>query len=201
MHDNKESRSIDCGEMAIELRGEGDAAAPVITGYAAVYDQLSDTIGGMFRERIEPGAFAAPLQRGYDVRALVDHNPEKILGRVKSGTLRLSQNPKGLRCEIDPPDTQYARDLMSSIKRGDISQMSFSFRTIEDSWDEKPIDGKMTIIRTLHDMELCDVSPVTYPAYPQTEVGVRRLQEFVSRNKGLASIDLCRRYFELLSRV
>ena len=194
-----ESRSIKVSEIAIELRASGDGEAPVITGYAAVYDQLSDPIGGMFREKIAPGAFAAVLQRGYDVRALIDHNPEKILGRTKSGTLRLSQNPKGLRCEIDPPDTQYARDLMASIKRRDIDQMSFSFRTIEDSWDETAIDGKLTIVRTLHDLELCDVSPVTYAAYPQTEVGVRRLKEYVAA-RGIGSIALCERFLELLSR-
>lgn len=152
-----------------ELRADVEPGqAPMIRGYAAVFDQLSEELGG-FREKIQRGAFAANLA-GADVRALFNHDPNLVLGRTKSGTLRLQEDIHGLRIEIDPPDTQAARDLMTSMQRGDIDQMSFGFQVIRDHWETDP-EGKVT--RTLLDVRLFDVSPVTYPAYPQTQVGVR----------------------------
>jgi hypothetical protein len=85
----------------------------------------------------------------------------------------MSEDDHGLKIEIDPPDAQWARDLMTSIERGDVDQMSFGFRTITDSW--QLVDGED--IRTLIEVKLFDVSPVTFPAYPDTEVGLRSLEE------------------------
>ena len=156
----------------LEVRaGEGESAAPMIVGYAAVFNQLSEDLGG-FRERIAPGAFTKAL--GDDVRALFNHDPNIVLGRTRSKTLRISEDAKGLAIEIDPPATPAALALLESMRRGDISQMSFGFVTVKDAWDM--IDG--TAIRTLIEARLFDVSPVTYPAYPQTEVALRSLAEF-----------------------
>ena len=154
-----------------EFRVEGaDGLPPKISGHAAVFDQLSEDLGG-FRERIAKGAFERTLKEGADVRGLFNHDPNFILGRSTAGTLRLKEDISGLLTEIDPPDTQFARDLLVSMKRGDISQMSFGFYTKQDKWDK--LDGAW--VRTLLDAELFDVSIVTYPAYPQTDAAVRSL--------------------------
>jgi len=144
---------------------------PKIAGYAAVFNKLSQDLGG-FRELIKPGAFAKTIQNA-DVRALWNHDPNYVLGRTKSGTLKLEEDETGLYIEIDPPDTQWARDLMESIRRGDVDQMSFGFRTVADSWRTE--NGET--IRELLEVELFDVSPVTFPAYPQTSVGVRSAED------------------------
>jgi len=157
----------------VELRVESEEnETPKIRGHAAVFNQQSDELGifSSFREQIAPGAFKRTIKKA-DVRALFNHDPNYVLGRTKSKTLSLSEDDEGLAVEIDPPDTQWARDLMVSIKRGDISQMSFAFRTVKEQWDEEKK------VRTLLDVDLYDVSPVTYPAYPQTDVGLRSLQE------------------------
>lgn len=170
-----ERRVVTASEL--ELRQEGDAA-PAIVGYAAVFDSLSEDLGG-FRERIKSGAFTRSIRDGADVRAFVDHDPSKILGRNVAGTLRLKPNAKGLMVEIDPPDTQAARDIRESIKRGDVSGMSFAFLTRSDEWHME--DGEA--IRELLDVDLHDVSVVTYPAYPATDVAVRSLEAFKAAAK------------------
>ena len=172
-----------------DLRVEQTDDKPKITGYAAVFNSLSHDLGG-FRETISPGAFTRTIRDGADVRALVDHNPTLILGRNKSGTLTLKPNQKGLLVEIDPPDTQAARDIIESMRRGDVDGMSFAFRTVHDDWhieDSAPI-------RELLDVELLDVSVVTYPAYPATEVAVRSMTEFLrSHTNTNADIETLRR--------
>lgn len=150
-----------------EIRMVDEDTTPKITGYAAVFNELSKDLGG-FREKIAPGAFSKTLQTA-DVRALWNHDPNFVLGRNKSGTLSLREDERGLRIEITPPDTQWAKDLITSMKRGDIDQMSFGFRTVADEWETQ---GKENI-RTLKEVELFDVSIVTYPAYPQTTVQAR----------------------------
>lgn len=155
-------------DAQLELRGE--EKKPVISGYAAVFNSPTN-IGSMFREVIKPGAFARAIKENQDVRALVDHIPDKILGRTKSGTLRLSEDEKGLRYEIDPPNTTVATDLLESIRRGDIDQSSFAFTPKSQTWRK---DGEQ-LVREINDVDLYDVSPVTYPAYESTSVSVRSL--------------------------
>ncbi len=144
-----------------------------IRGTAVVFNSLSEVLGGFmgFREKIAPEAVDRTLRNGLDVRALVDHDPSKILGRTKAGTLRLDKTAQGLQVTIDPPDTSVARDIAESISRGDVTGMSFGFRTLEDTWDEKTDPPT----RTVQDMEIFDVSIVSFPAYPTTEVGLRSL--------------------------
>lgn len=152
-----------------------DGSFPKIDGYAAVFNQLSENLGG-FREKIDPHAFDETLANGDDVRGLVDHDPSRILGRIKAGTLHLNTDAVGLHYVIDPPDTQTGRDILESLKRGDVDQSSFAFRTLDDNWEfKKNADGHTTATRTLLRVKLYDVSVVTYPAYPQTKVGVRSL--------------------------
>lgn len=155
----------------LRIKDGGDDKPKTIVGYAAVFNKLSEDLGG-FREKISPGAFTTSLEKDDDVRALVDHDSGKILGRNKSGTLKLEQNTKGLKATIKPADTQAGRDVMTSLSRGDIDGMSFGFRTITDKWET--VDGEE--IRTLEEVQLFDVSVVTYPAYPDTSVAVRSLE-------------------------
>ncbi|MFA5423831.1 MAG: HK97 family phage prohead protease [Phycisphaerae bacterium] len=159
--------------IASEIRlSDGDK--PKIVGYAAVFEKLSELLGiGDFREKIAKGAFAETIIND-DIRALVDHDSSRILGRNKAGTLVLREDDTGLMSEIMPPDTTIGRDIVQSIKRGDITGMSFGFRTISDIWET--IDG--IAIRTLRKVQLFDVSPVTFPAYPDTSVAVRSLEQW-----------------------
>lgn len=160
-----------------EVRVAGDDEEPKIEGYAAVFNSLSEDLGG-FYERIQPGAFKKTLMEA-DVRGLWNHDPNYVLGRTKSETLALREDELGLAFEIEPPATQWARDLLTSMRRGDIDQMSFSFRTIKDKWESV---GDQ-IVRTLIEVKLFDVSPVTFPAYPQTSAQVRSAYEsFVADN-------------------
>lgn len=155
---------------SIELRADGEKRK--IAGYAALFDTPAD-IAGMFREQIAKGAFAAAIERD-DVRALFDHDSALVLGRNRAGTLKLEEDDKGLRIEIDPPDTQFARDLMVSMERGDITQMSFGFIATRQEWD----DTQTPPLRTVLEVELFDVSVVTYAAYPETSAAVRSLEAF-----------------------
>jgi HK97 family phage prohead protease len=163
-----------CG-LAIEQRRA--SAPPTLRGYAAVFDSETD-IAGMFRERIARGAFADAITKASaDVHALFNHDPNLVLGRMKAGTLRIAEDDKGLSVEIDPPDTQDARDLIAKIERGDIDQMSFAFtmRGGRQSWD----DSRKPPLRTIEQVgDLYDVSVVTRGAYPTTDVGVRSLSEY-----------------------
>lgn len=174
--DRAEARCL----AAAELRAEDVDGRPQIRGYAAVFNSLSEDLGG-FREVIRPGAFARGLAKA-DVRALINHDRNLVLGRNTAGTLRMLEDSRGLRVEVDPPDTSYARDLMESMKRGDISGMSFRFYVDEDGdeWRSEP-DG---VIRELRSVSIDDVSVVTYPAYPDTTVAVRSLDEFRSHSRG-----------------
>ena len=175
----------------VELRAaaqEGDA--PKVRGYAAVFGKESDNLGSeqyQFREIIQRGAFDDVL--GDDVRALFNHDPNFILARSKDGkgTLSIGTDERGLWYEFEAPDTQAGRDLMESIKRGDIDQSSFAFTVGKDgqSWEERQEgDGPTIVTRTIKKVSrLYDVSPVTYPAYPDATVAVRSLKEFRSEQE------------------
>jgi len=148
----------------IETRTEKrDDGSTTITGHAAVFNQLSSDLGG-FRELIAPDAFSGVLND--DVRALVNHDPNLLLARTSSGTLNLEQTEKGLSFAFDVPDTTYGRDLIISMERGDITQSSFAFTIEDDSW-ETTKDGEVRTINKVK--QLYDVSPVTYPAYPDAD--------------------------------
>ena len=164
-------------ESEVETREDG---TEVIKGSAAVFNSLSENLGG-FREKIDPGAFDSVLAD--DVRGLINHDSNLVLGRTKSGTLKLSADGEALRYEIDPPNTSYANDLKESLKRGDIDQSSFAFIVDEDKWDEDD-DGR--VIRTIQKVKrLMDVSAVTYPAYPDTAVSVakRAYEDFIKEKQ------------------
>src|SRR3990167_842668 len=172
--DGPERRSL---REPLEFREDDDGAT--ITGYAAVFNKETIIGGGSwgFREVIEPGAFDDALSRPDDGRALFNHNPDILLGRTTSETLRLSVDKKGLRFTVTLPDTAAAKDVRTLIKRGDVSGSSFAFTVDDDEWEEPKAnknDGTIKMpLRRIKNVELFDVSPVTYPAYPQTSVSAR----------------------------
>lgn len=155
-----------------EFRVADENQPPRISGYAAVFDSMSEDLG-FFREEIDSRAFDNVMGTGPDVRALFNHDANCVLGRTKAGTLRLKLDARGLAYEIDPPDTQIARDLMVSMRRGDVTQSSYAFIVKRDQWTDNA-DGSITR-RVLEIEELFDVSPVTYPGYASTSAQVHAL--------------------------
>lgn len=162
-----------------ELRMKGEGENRQIIGHGAVFNQLSEDLGG-FREMIMPGAFSDTLDD--DVRSLFNHDRNLILGRTLSGTLTLSEDDTGLRYDVDPPKTSYANDLQESIGRGDVNQSSFGFAAMEESW-RQPDDTEPLPTRILHKVRLFDVGPVTFPAYPTTSSEVRSKAKEHSRRR------------------
>lgn len=155
-----------------EARAVGDGFQ--IAGHAAVFDRLSKDLGG-FVERVAHGAFKRSINSGADVRALFNHDPSLILGRSVSGTLKIGEDNIGLAYEINLGNQSYARDLYESIQRGDITQSSFGFFNSHDAWSRTDAGYPL---RTLIENEINDgdVSPVTYPAYPDADSGVRAVR-------------------------
>lgn len=148
-----------------------------VEGYAAVFDQVAD-IGGMFMERIAPGAFSESISRD-DVVFLINHEGLP-LGRTRSGTLELSEDDKGLkmRSVLDELDPDVAR-IVGKMRRGDLDKMSFAFSADVQEWDES---GDVPV-RTIRSATLHDVSIVTTPAYDGTEIGLRDLATFRKEQK------------------
>ena len=160
--------------IKIEQREDGKAR---IVGHASVFNSLSEDLGG-FREQVVPGAFAEAIEKD-DVRGLFNHDVNIVLGRNRSGTLRLSEDTRGLAIDIEAPDTQLVRDMvLAPIARGDVTQMSFAFMVRPNGQDwAKDDDGVW--VRTIKRVRLFDVSPVTFPAYPATDVGLRELRAYI----------------------
>lgn len=145
-----------------------------VVGYAAVFASSSEALWGSFIEEVDAHAFdEADLS---DVRALFNHDDNKILARTPD-TLALTIDERGLRYEFEMPNTTYGNDLLESMRRGDITQSSFGFTVEEDEWIDRSKDELLPMRRILKIGRVFDVSPVTYPAYPETTSEVRSLFE------------------------
>lgn len=155
------------GALGVEFRAESDKRT--LTGYAVVWNS-DTTIADYFVERIAPGAFTKAL-RG-DILALVNHDTGRVVGRTRSGTLRLAEDSYGLKVEIDIPDTTDGNDLWTLVERGDVSGMSFSFRATKQEWDDT---GDLPH-RTVIEAELFEVTATPIPAYPDTSLALRSLE-------------------------
>ena len=183
----------------LERRSVSDItlAGRQIIGYAVVFDTLSADLGG-FREIITPEAVDRTLRDRLDVRALVDHDACKVLGRTTANRLRLAKDTRGLRVEIDPPDTTVGRDTLALVQRGDVTGMSFSFRVVRPHGERfERRDGRA--VRIITDVAIQEISIVTFPAYEATDVQVaqRALQLFTGESGG-RSVAALRR--QLLAR-
>lgn len=157
-------------ESTIELREEGQGTR-TISGYAVKWDMRSHPLGGYvrFREIFKRGAFSESLQMD-DIRALWSHDTSKVLGRTKNGTLRLHEDDIGLRFELDLPNNTQGNDAYESIKRGDVDGVSFGFQSREEEWNDE--DPK-NVLRSISKAGLLEISPVGFPAYPDSQVAAR----------------------------
>jgi HK97 family phage prohead protease len=177
-----------CRATELEMRGKPGEGA-VLSGYVAVFDQPSDVLWeygtGHFVEKIDQRAFNKTVREA-DVRVLRNHDPNYIVGRSKAGVgnVRLTVDETGLYHELDVPDTATARSMYEDVQAGFIDQMSFAFRTIEDSWSAEPEDPKVQE-RRLVEVALDDVSYVAYPAYPQTTANARAALRSYARAVGV----------------
>jgi HK97 family phage prohead protease len=188
----KERRFFPASQLKVEKRYNGEKT---ITGYSAIFNKLSEDLGG-FREKIKPGAFKNALA-GSDVRALFNHDSNFVLGRESAGTLKLKEDNMGLQMVLDPPETQFARDLVVLIERGDVKDQSFAFMVAVDSWQNLDNEGKMAI-RTIEEIDqIFDVSIVTYPAYPDTSVALR--SRAAAQNRFISDYGLSDRFDQILS--
>lgn len=166
----REVRTFDITKL--KTRDATENEPPKITGYAAVFNSKT-SIGDFFEESIEPGAFSKTLSENGDIRALFNHNWDSVLGRTKSGTLYLEEDERGLKFEIELPNTTLGRDLAESMQRGDINQCSFGFFATEETWDYSVEPAQ----RTIHEVELYEISVVSIPAYEDTEAALVRSKE------------------------
>lgn len=162
----------------VQIRG-AEGEEKFITGYAAVFYREGDStteyaLWDDYLERLDPSCFDRALSEGHDARGLFNHASERLLGRVSNGTCTLTVDNVGLRFEIpiDPDDPDHC-NVVAKIRRGDLSGCSFAFANATADWTETDVDGRTVWIRTITDLDLFDVGPVTYPAYEATEVGLR----------------------------
>jgi len=172
------------GAAGFECRDDDE---PKIIGYGIVYDRLSEVIGGFFKEKIMPGA-AAEVLKNSDLRSFFNHDPNYVLGREKSGTLKVKEDEIGVKYTVKPPDADWARGLMSNIKRGDIDGSSFIFGVKSENveWDES---GEIPI-RMIHKIDqLVELGPVTLPAYSDSTslsragMAIRSADEIINEYK------------------
>jgi HK97 family phage prohead protease len=174
----------------VEVRAEGDAQ--FFEGYGILYGVSADI--GWFTEEIAPGAADAVL--GDDVRGLFNHDPNYLLGRTRSSTMTLASDAKGVRYSIryNPSDPDHVR-VMEKVKRGDVSQSSFSFLTMDERWEKKNGKEHRVVLKL---KQLIDMSAVTYPAYEDSTVAARSFKntkpdnsaDMAAMDKDLMQIDL-----------
>jgi len=155
-----------------EIRAGEDDNGSYLEGYAVPYEQLSVMLWG-FKEEMARGAFAESIGSD-DIRSLWQHDTAQVLGRKKNRTLTVYDDDYGVGFRVYPPDTQVGRDALTSVRRGDVDQVSigFSVHPYGDEWREAE-DG--TIVRRVNRGKLIEISPVTFAAYPQTVVQARGL--------------------------
>ena len=166
----------------VELRVEAEDDKPTLSGYAALFESQSE--GLPFIEKIRAGAFSDSIKSD-DVVALFNHDSNLVLGRKSSGTLHLEEDKRGLKFSVDLPDTSAAKDLRISVDRGDVKGASFGFLALQDRWD--PDEKGEDLVRTIIKAKLFDVSPATFPAYPETIIAARSRDHWLKQHEAATS--------------
>lgn len=165
----------------VRLEKRADGKGQGLTGHASVFYRADEAgteyelwsySGERCVERVMPGAFSRAIKEG-DCRSLFNHDASLVLGRQSAGTLRLSQDGRGLLYDLDLPDTAAARDLATLVGRGDVTGASFTFRAQQQTWRQQREGDGYLIVRELNDVDLFDCGPVTFPAYGSASSGMR----------------------------
>jgi HK97 family phage prohead protease len=188
LHTGEERRDLGVVEAGMQIRAADpdaadDATEPVFTGHAAVFNSrtaIGNPLTWGFYEQVASGCFTKTLAEG-DARMLVDHDTAMVVSRVSAGSLRLGQDTTGLAVESDmDTELSYVSDLAANLRNGNITGMSFGFYVVKDQWDSETVstsDGEEAEIeiRTILEVKLLEVSAVTFPAYEETDAGLRAL--------------------------
>src|SRR5690606_427665 len=177
--------ALDAAAVAIRAADGGDRFG----GYASVFNSrtaIGNPLRWGFYEEIAPGAFSKTLDEG-DARMLIDHDSYYVVSRMSAGTLALSEDDKGLLVDsaLDE-ELSYVRDLKANLRNGNITGMSFGLYVVKDDWNTEQIetnDGHAAEveIRTIQEVKLVEVSAVTFPAYDETDAGVRAVKRALLR--------------------
>ena len=184
INETKEVRRIHVDKL--EVRTIEGTENRVVGGYVNKFNQQSslmrDRWGDEFVEVISESAFNKTLEKKTK-KALWNHNTDFVLGSVSAGTLNLFVDGIGLRCEITLPNTTWGNDAYESIQRGDVDGMSFGFRCVEDMWSKTQYEDREIYKRTILEVELFEVSPCVFPAYPDSQINCRSLESFKEEHK------------------
>lgn len=184
INETKEVRRIHVDKL--EVRTIEGTENRVVGGYVNKFNQQSslmrDMWGDEFVEVISESAFNKTLETKSQ-KALWNHNTDLVLGSVSAGTLNLFVDGIGLRCEITLPNTTWGNDAYESIQRGDVDGMSFGFRCVEDMWSKTQYEDREIYKRTILEVELFEVSPCVFPAYPDSQINCRSLESFKEEHK------------------
>ena len=184
INETKEVRRIHVDKL--EVRTIEGTENRVVGGYVNKFNQQSslmrDRWGDEFVEVISESAFNKTLETKSQ-KALWNHNTDLVLGSVAAGTLNLFVDGVGLRCEITLPNTTWGNDAYESIQRGDVDGMSFGFRCVEDMWSKTQYEDREIYKRTILEVELFEVSPCVFPAYPDSQINCRSLESFKEESR------------------
>lgn len=192
----EERRRLPLDTAGVSIRADGEAER--FGGYAAVFNSrtaIGNPLRWGFYEEIAPGAFSKTLSEG-DARMLIDHDPYYVVSRVSAGTLRLAQDAKGLTVDADlDGELSYVRDLKANVRNGNITGMSFGFYVVKDDWNTEEIevtgsaDPVEVEVRVIREVRLIEVSAVTFPAYEDTEAGLRSVASALVHRGDAAAIE------------
>lgn len=162
--------------MSLEIRKDNEKDVMAVKGYVVKFNERSCLLYDEWYERVAKGAFAKSLEQN-TIKALWNHNSDIVLGSTKSRTLKLEEDDIGLRFDLELPNSSQAKDIYESIKRGDVDGVSFGFyiRDNGDKWEY--LKDEDVYERTLLDIDLIEISPTPFPAYPTSEVGKRSLEK------------------------
>ena len=184
INETKEVRRIHVDKL--EVRTIEGTENRVVGGYVNKFNQQSslmrDRWGDEFVEVISESAFNKTLETKSQ-KALWNHNTDLVLGSVSAGTLNLFVAGIGLRCDITLPNTTWGNDAYESIQRGDVDGMSFGFRCVEDMWSKTQYEDREIYKRTILEVELFEVSPCVFPAYPDSQINCRSFESFKEEHK------------------
>lgn len=184
INETKEVRRIHVDKL--EVRTIEGTENRVVGGYVNKFNQQSslmrDRWGDEFVEVISESAFNKTLETKSQ-KALWNHNTDLVLGSVSARTLNLFVDGIGLRCEITLPNTTWGNDAYESIQRGDVDGMSFGFRCVEDMWSKTQYEDREIYKRTILEVELFEVSPCVFPAYPDSQINCRSFESFKEEHK------------------